>query len=474
MGKIKPMIKTIDDALDTIYSYVDYSMTHAKDLQKEPFTLNNMRALLNEMGNPQNNYPIIHVAGTKGKGSVCAMLSAALHNAGFKTGLYTSPHLIRFNERIMVDGKMISDQDVIRLTEKIDSAVKRIDHISSFEFMTAIAFEFFNREKVDIAIVETGLGGRLDATNVVDPVLTIITSVSYDHINFLGDTIEKIASEKAGIIKPHVPVICSHQPFESARSVIKEIADSMNSPWIDVTERFHYINKRKAGFGDSMIIWRTEDQKLAEENASGKSTDDWRPAFIDLPLAGSYQEKNAAAVYAAICKLKSVFTDLDVKKALNGISNTFWPCRFERLMAEPDLITDGAHNADSISGLTNVIDRYYGTKKIKCIFGASEDKNLRSMIYTIAPHVDEFITTRSTHPRAADPELLARIVSETGRENRCTASLEEAFEIYEAEIDENTCYIVTGSLFVAGGFRELCMKKDKTIRYFAYHDQLSE
>ncbi len=473
VGKIKPMIKTIDDALDIIYSYVDYSMTHAKDLAKEPFSLKNIRALLSEMGNPQKNYPIIHVAGTKGKGSVCAMLSSALQNAGFKTGLYTSPHLIRFNERIMVDGEMISDREVVTLTEKINSAVKSVDRISSFEFMTAMAFEYFHKEKVDVAIVETGLGGRLDATNVADPVLTIITSVSQDHMNFLGDTIEKIAAEKAGIIKPNIPVICSYQPYENAKAVIKSAADKSKSPWINVPERYHYINQRGSQFRDSIVIWRTEDQKLAQKWASGDDTGDWAPAVIGLPLAGQYQMENAAAVYAAICKLKSIF-NLDISKASAGISDTFWPCRFERLMTGPDLITDGAHNTDSISRLANVIDRYYGTKKVKCIFGASEDKNLQKMIYSLAPHVDEFIMTRSTHPRAADPEELSRIASETGRKNRWTSSLEDAFAVFESEKDENTCYIATGSLFVAGGIRELCMKKDDKIRYFAYHDQLSE
>ncbi len=470
MGKIKPMIKTIDDALDVIYSYVDYSMTHAKDLQKDPFTLKNIRALLSEMGNPQKKYPIIHVAGTKGKGSVCAMLSAALQNAGYKTGLYTSPHLIRFNERIMIDGKMISDANVIRLTEKIDSFVKKSGQISSFEFMTAMAFEYFDQEKVDIAIVETGLGGRLDATNVVDPALTVITSVSYDHMNFLGDTIEKIAAEKAGIIKPNIPVICSPQPYESARTIIKSAAVKNKSPWIDVSERYRYINERGTQSGDKLVIWRIEDQKLAEKWASGENTGDWAPAVIDLPLAGQHQIRNAAAVYAVICKLKSVFFDLDLKKAADGISNTFWPCRFERIVSGPDLITDGAHNEDSIAALSNTIDRYYGRKKVICIFGASEDKNLRKMIFKLAPHVDEFIMTKSIHPRAADPQLLSHIASEAGRKNRCTDSIEDALALYESGKNENCCCIATGSLFVAAGIRELCMKKYGTIRYFDYHD----
>ncbi len=464
------MIKTIDKALDLIYSYVDYSMTHAKDLSKTPFTLDNIRLLLGELGNPQDKYPIIHVAGTKGKGSICAMLAAALQNAGYKTGLYTSPHLIRFNERIMVDGKMISDSDVIELTDKINTAVEKIGHISSFEFMTAMAFKYFRKEKVDIAIVETGLGGRLDATNVVNPILTIISSISYDHMNFLGNTIEKIAAEKAGIIKQNVPVICSYQPYTGAKTVINKIADGKKCPWIDVNERFRFINQRGGDGRDQMIIWRTEEQKLAEKWASGGDSEEWKPVIIDIPLPGIHQIQNAASVYAALCKIKSVFPHLDIKKAAEGIADTFWPCRFETILKEPLLIADGAHNTDSIAKLTNVIDRYCGTKTVKCIFGASEDKDLRVMIQKLAPHVNEFIMTRSIHPRAAEPELLSNVASECGRKNRCTGSLEEAFAIYESEKDANTCYIATGSLFVAGGIRELSMKKDNSIRYFTYNE----
>ena len=463
------MKNTYDEALDIIYSYVDYSMTHAKDVRENSFSLENISELLKLRGNPQQSYPVIHVAGTKGKGSVCAMLAAALQNSGFKTGLYTSPHLIRFNERIMVDGKMISDDDVVRLTEDINETVKAIKGISSFEFMTAMAFEYFKEQNIDIAIVETGLGGRLDATNVVNPLLSVITSISYDHTNFLGNTIEKIAAEKAGIIKPGIPVICAFQPFTGAKSIIEAAAKKQKSPWINVPDRYHFINTHNEAGNESMMIWRVESQKLMEKWCSGVTSDGWQPETIDLPLNGMHQMQNAAVVYAVINKLKSRYNNLDVHKAAEGISNAFWPCRFEKLCEKPILYADGAHNSDSIEKLNSLIDRYCGNKTIKCIFGASEDKNLRSMIMKLAPHIDEFIMTRSIHPRAADPVLLGKLASETGRKNRITDSLEEAFEIFESETDENTCYIAAGSLFVAGGIREICMKKDPEIRYYTYN-----
>ena len=209
------MIKTIDEALDSIYSHVDYSMTHVKDVSREDFSLDAIRILCEKLGNPQNSYPIIHVAGTKGKGSVCTMLASALQNAGLKTGLYTSPHLIRFNERIQVNGRMITDEEIIALLNHMEKPIESMEEVSSFDVMTAMAFEYFKEQKVDAAIIETGLGGRLDSTNIVSPVLSIITSISKDHTDFLGDTIEKIAAEKAGIIKPNIPVICGCQPYPS-------------------------------------------------------------------------------------------------------------------------------------------------------------------------------------------------------------------------------------------------------------------
>ena len=465
------MISTIDQALDKIYSYVDYSMTHAKNIDSSVFSLNAIKLLLKTMKDPQKNYAVIHVAGTKGKGSVCAMLASALNKAGFKTGLYTSPHLIRFNERIIVDGKMINDADVIRLTNQITKIVDASSHVSSFELMTAMAFQYFSEQKVDIAVVETGLGGRLDATNVVDPILSVITSVSYDHTNFLGNTIEKIAAEKAGIIKPNIPVICAFQPYAGAKKVIEEFAKHNNSPWISVPDRYHYINQHLPESGEGMLIWRVEDQKLMEKWCEEGSGQGWTPAEICMPLRGLHQMHNTAVAFAVLNKLKFRF-NLDLNKAAAGLRETFWPCRFETIAESPELIVDGAHNSDSIEKLASAIDRFCCQKTVKCIFGASEDKDLRSMIRKLAPHVDEFIMTRSIHPRAADPKILCAIASEAGRKNRRTDSLEEAYSIYESDENTETMYITAGSLFAAGGIREIHMQKESSLRYFEYNEPL--
>ena len=461
------MVDTINDALDLIYSLVDYSMTHAKDISNDVFSLDSIRTLLFLLGNPQNSYPIIHTAGTKGKGSVCAMLASALQNAGYKTGLYTSPHLIKFNERIMINGKMISDDEIVSLTNRIMEKTTAMDkHVSTFEFTTAMAFEFFKEQKVDFAVFETGLGGRLDATNVVDPVLTIITSVSLDHTVFLGNTIQEIASEKAGIIKENVPVICGCQPYREAVQTIKDTATKKNSPWISVSDRYHFINQRNQDAPDSMIIWRVEDQSLMEKRWISEQKSAWEPTVVPLALKGAHQLQNAASVFAAINKLKSVYNQLDIEKACEGIGKTFWPCRFELLSETKPLIVDGAHNVDSVRKLSAALERYYGSQEITCIFGASEDKALIDMIKELAPHVNRFIMTCSTHPRAADPEQLALIAASMGRENIVADTLEDAYSIYENDSNKDACYVAAGSLFVAGGIRELYMNKHDSVRYF--------
>lgn len=455
----------IEQTLDKIYSYVDYSLTHAAQVPRDVFSLDRIRLLLSLMGNPQKSYPVIHVAGTKGKGSVCAMLAAALQNAGLHVGLYTSPHLIKFNERIMVDGAMICDENLIDLTEKICKIVDPVAPVSTFELTTAIAFEYFRQKTVDIAVVETGLGGRLDATNVVDPLLTVITSISMDHMEFLGSTIEEIASEKAGIIQHKVPVICAPMAAEAER-VIWRTAAERGCAWINVSERFRFINAEDNADGQTILIWRSENQQLMNEYLRGDSSSGWRPQRFYIPLAGLHQMQNAATVFAVLTKIKSIYTKIDFAKMLDGLAHTFWPCRFERISQMPLVYLDGAHNRDSVEKLSILLDRCLGRKVIKCVFGASGDKPCQQMIDVLAPHVSEFIVTRSTHPRAADPKTLQKMVWKSGRPCRLTASLEEALTLMDAEKAVDVCYIVCGSLFTAAGIRELYMKRDHTIPYF--------
>src|SRR5215216_316314 len=220
-----------NQALDYLYSFVDYSLKHISELAKAEFNLDRIFALMEELGNPQAKYPIIHVAGTKGKGSVSALCASALQAAGYKTGLYTSPHLLDYVERIQVNGQPISHEQMIELVEEIKPAVAKIPKLTTFEITTALGFLAFARNDVTAAVIEVGLGGRLDATNIVTPKVSVITSLSYDHMAVLGNTLAEIAGEKAGIIKPGVPVVSSPQP-EEALEVLERVAKEKDCPFI--------------------------------------------------------------------------------------------------------------------------------------------------------------------------------------------------------------------------------------------------
>lgn len=461
---MKNEILTIDDALDFIYGFVDYSLTHARNVPANAFSLDKMEKLLSRLGNPQESFTAVHVAGTKGKGSVCAMLAAGLQPSGLKIGLYTSPHLIRFNERIQINGSMITDPELIALVNQIRPQIDNSDPPSSFEVMTAIAFEFFRQMQVDYAVIETGMGGRLDSTNVVKPLLSVITPISLDHTQFLGNSIPLIAKEKGGIIKSDVPVVVSAQP-EEARTVLKQIADERNAEWIDTVEQYGWIPLTDTPFSQKIAIWEKSNQNGMAQWLEGGTNNAWSPAIVDLPLAGFHQTMNAATAYVAltrICELEGNLANCDI---INGLGETFWPCRFEIIHENPLIVLDGAHNMDSMRKMILTMNRYYGTRKIVCLFGASSDKKCDEMIGEIAPFVESFVVTRSIHPRSADPEELGAIVSSHGRHAVICESLEIALETV-LNLSEDTVVVATGSLFVAGGIRTLLMQQNQSLRYF--------
>ena len=240
-------------ALDYLYSFVDYSLKHISELAKAEFNLDRMFALMKELGDPHTKYPIIHVAGTKGKGSVSALCASALQAAGYKTGLYTSPHLLDYTERIQINGEPISHEQLVELVEEIKPAVAKIPKLTTFEITTAIAFLTFAKQNVQAAVFEVGLGGRLDATNVLMPKVSVITSLSYDHMAVLGDTLAKIAGEKAGIIKEGVPVVSSPQK-EEALQVLERVAKERNCPFILVGEDVKFERLTSSLDGQSLRI----------------------------------------------------------------------------------------------------------------------------------------------------------------------------------------------------------------------------
>src|SRR5688572_28721171 len=279
-----------NQALDYLYSFVDYSLKHSSELAKADFNLDRMFALMESMGNPQKKYPIIHVAGTKGKGSVSALCASALKSAGYKTGLYTSPHLLDFVERIQIDGEPISHEQLVELVEDIKPHVAKIEKLTTFEITTALALLAFAKYGANAAVFEVGLGGRLDATNIVTPNVSVITSLSYDHTAVLGNTLALIAGEKAGIIKENVPVVSSPQKDE-ALEVLERVAKERNSELTLVGKDIKF----------EFLVSSLDGQELTIDNrpwtaVNGPSS----TVNLKIPLLGSHQIENAATAYTAL------------------------------------------------------------------------------------------------------------------------------------------------------------------------------
>lgn len=442
-------VATLDSALDALYSYVDYSRTHVRDIRSAVFSLNNIRELLDRLGNPQRFFRSIHVAGTKGKGSVCAMIAAGLSNGGYKTGFYSSPHLSRFNERFRIDGAIISDERLIALTDRVLSVLDETFRPSTFDLMTAIAFLYFAEEKVDFAVVETGLGGRLDSTNILESILTAITSISLDHTAFLGGTIELIAAEKAGILKAGVPaIIAPEHPL--ALKTISDRAKAVGAPVTDLRAVYAFETVSDSLSGQTLVIREREATYQNSKNGTG------RELKIRLNLIGAHQAVNAAVAAAALIQLERDRFIASASDCFAGFSKVDWRCRFEVLRMDDGrtVVFDGAHNLDSAEKLTDTLNRYFHAKRICFVLGFSEDKDVRSIIERFVQIGSEFIATRSTHPRAADPAEVAAVIRGYNRHAVVTDSLENAIFKIRSMIDVEV-FVVTGSLFVAGGIREL-------------------
>jgi dihydrofolate synthase/folylpolyglutamate synthase len=333
-------------ALDYIFSFVDFSKTHTANLAPENFDLKRMYDLLERLGNPQKSYPSIHIAGTKGKGSTAALCSSALTAGGYKTGLYTSPHLEDFTERIQVDGESIPHEDLVALVETIKPHVAEIPGISTFEITTALGFSYFANEKVDAAVLEVGLGGRLDATNVITPLVSVITSISIDHVPILGTTLAEIAGEKAGIIKDGVPVVSAPQQPE-ALAVIREAAARAGAPLQVVGTDVEFAAGSHTLDGQEFTI-------LDEQG---------RQVRLRIPLLGNHQVENAATAWTALHAAAAGGLALQRDAIAAGFESVQWPGRFEILQRNPFILLDAAHNEDSARRLLETLEEYLPGRK---------------------------------------------------------------------------------------------------------------
>ena len=429
-------------ALDYLYSFVDYSLKHSSELAKAEFNLDRMFSLMEELGNPQSKYPIIHVAGTKGKGSVCALCASGLKVAGFKVGLYTSPHLLDYCERIQINGEPITHEFLVELVEEIKPAVAKIPKLTTFEITTALGFLAFAKQGCNAAVIEVGLGGRLDATNIVTPRVSVITSLSYDHMAVLGDTLAKIAGEKAGIIKRGVPVVSSAQKPE-ALEVIQRVARLVESKMIIVDEEIKIEPLASSLDGQSLrlssFIFPLSTPHFPLSKISN-SLD------LTIPLLGSHQLENAATAYAALKVSGLEISDEAIQK---GFAQTRWRGRFEIARQNPPVIFDSAHNQDSFTKLRETLEEYFPGKMIYLIFGASEDKNIPGMFEEMKSKIKRLIVTRADHPRALEEARIVELARQAEIESEAVSPVESALaRALELSAKDGSIVLSAGSMFV--------------------------
>ncbi len=437
------------EALDYLYSFIDYSVKRSYRYSPEEFDLDRVRRLLAALGNPQERFSSVHVAGTKGKGSVTAMIASALRCAGYRTADYTSPHLVHFTERIQVNGEQIPQARLVELVERIKPSVAEIPKLTTYELTTALAFLYFAEAQAEWAVVEVGLGGRLDATNVLQPQACVITSLSYDHMHLLGNSLSDIAREKAGIIKPGVPLILAPQQHE-ALQVVTAIAQERGSPVIQVGREWLYAPGSHDLEGQSLYIWSAGEQRLMDDYVEAAGGDEWAPPRYSIPLLGYHQVVNAAVAYAALQALRAQGLALPEKAIRQGFSEVSWPGRFQVLAKDPAVVVDSAHNRDSALKLRLALDDYFPGMPVTLIFGASSDKDVAGMLEELAPRIARLIVTQAVHPRAETPQILAELGRAHGLRVETQVPVEAALKRALALAGSGEVILAAGSLFVAG------------------------
>ncbi len=418
---------TYPDSVQFLYSL-------GNELKSVKFGLERISTLLNKLGNPQRHPQIVHVAGTNGKGSTCAMIEAALRKSGLRTGLFTSPHLVEPTERIRIDGVPVSAErftwafDVVhRSAEELIRNGALDFHPTYFETVTAMAFVLFRDEAVDSIVLEVGLGGRLDATNVVNPAVTVITPVDFDHEAYLGKSLESIAGEKAGILKPDVPAIIARQ---------RNPADAT-------------ISARAAELGVAVqrtTDWRVEDLELTRWGSRFTACGP-RNYSIRCPLAGEHQVENALTSVVALHTL-----GVPAEAIEQGIEATKWPGRIEKVSENPEILLDGAHNPAGTRALAAHLRLFFSDRKITLIYGAMRDKALEESADILFPLASNVILTAPNQPRAVHPEVLLEICPHP--QLQVAPRLADALAL----ITDADLVVITGSLFLVGEARALLVK----------------
>lgn len=413
------------------------------------FDLEHMRVLLQGLGRPEKTFPSVLIAGTNGKGSTAATLASILRSSGLKTGLYTSPHLIRINERIRMGGEQISDEDFAQLYGAVDKAAEQLVetgelpwHPSFFEMMTAIAFRYFARERVNVAVLEVGMGGRLDATNVVEPLVSVIADISLDHQKYLGNTVTEIAREKAGIIRPGgVVVTLPQQP--AANDVIGNTILEMDATGISAAQYVPPVSPGSAEYQNA----HTSRSRYPLE-VMGKQI------LVETPLVGRHQLRNVALAIAAAEQVANKgFTGITAESIEGGIRDTTWPGRFQIIEPKqgwPEIVLDVAHNPAGAWALRSALSERYGDRPLIFVFGAMRDKAISEIAEILFPMANRVIATQPGNPRAATPDEIRQAAARTATEIECIAAVPAAMQRVRQAALPDGVMVVTGSIYLVG------------------------
>lgn len=393
--------------------------------------LDRIKILLEKLGNPEKSLRCIHVAGTNGKGTVCSFIASVLTQAGYKTGLYTSPYIVDFRERIRIDNEMISETELECVTETVRTEIEKLRSediiITEFEAVTAAAFLYYKNQSCDFVVLETGLGGRFDATNVIErPLASVITSVSLDHVQILGNTVSEIAYEKCGIIKNNCPVVTNSAQLPDVLKVIKEQSE---------------VNFSSLTIADVSAI------KIIDDAIKGSNIF-YGGRNIFVPFPGKHQTENCITALTVIDLLKEQGIAISEKAVREGIAKTRNPARCEVVSDSPLVILDGCHNEDSAKALCEVLEKHLNGKKITALMGMMADKDIDKVLMLLLKHFDCVLTVTPSNPRAITAKELAEKINRFGTKSQSFDNIKDAYEYAINSIDKNEVLIVCGSLYL--------------------------
>ena len=406
----------------------------SSSIVRERYGLEKLQQALHLLGDPHHHTEFVHIAGTNGKGSTAAMTASVLQTAGYRTGLYTSPHLMRYNERMQIDGVPISDEDFVEAASQVQRVCEQLGGVPIvFEVLTLMALWYFAQQHCDIVVLEVGIGGLLDSTNVIpSPKVAIITQLGMDHTETLGNTLEEIAAQKGGIVKEGTPTVMALQE-PSAVAIVQQICNQHHAP---------------------LALADPERLRVLDASVAGQTLEDREYGKLKLPLAGEHQRKNAANVLEAVAMLRTQgyrISDDDVRE---GIAKTVWPARFERLSTAPDFILDGGHNPQCLHAATAALREYYSGQKVVFLVGMMADKDTDHMLAEMASIAKSFVCIRPDSPRAMQPQLLAQQLTERFHLPACACgSVREGIAEATRQAGKEGVVCALGSLYLAGEVR---------------------